>query len=139
MEPVLFKEREDGHGVRGAGLRGVLSGAPSSSTIVLILKTERASQPRKAAESPAPSKASGEGWDVLGRELHQRKKTFHVSPERNQLHLVLMDIRNDKAARGWTSGTLVMTATAGGTFPQYHSLLVKEENQCCGGLGGSGY
>lgn len=50
-----------------------------------------------------------------------------------------MDVRNDKAAWEWTSGTLVMTGTAGGTFPQYRSLLVKEENQCCGGLGGSGY
>lgn len=29
-----YLKREDGHGVRGAGLLGVLSGAPSSSTTV---------------------------------------------------------------------------------------------------------
>lgn len=34
-EPVLFKAREDGHGVRGAGLLSVISGAPGSSTTVL--------------------------------------------------------------------------------------------------------
>lgn len=32
MEPVLFKERNDGHGDRGAGLLGVLSGASSTPT-----------------------------------------------------------------------------------------------------------
>lgn len=35
MEPVLFKERNDGHAVRGAGLLGILSGASSSPTTVL--------------------------------------------------------------------------------------------------------
>lgn len=35
MEPVLFKERNDGHAVRGAGLLGVLSGASNSPTTVL--------------------------------------------------------------------------------------------------------
>lgn len=37
MEPGLFKERNDGHAVRGAGLLGVLSGASNSPTTVLEL------------------------------------------------------------------------------------------------------
>lgn len=51
-----YLKREDGHGVRGAGLLGALSGAPSSSTTVLGLKTERACSGGRQQSSPAPSK-----------------------------------------------------------------------------------
>lgn len=98
MEPVLFKAREDGHGVRGAGLLGALSGAPSSSTIVLGLKQKGLAAKEGSRVPLLPARASGEGRDGLGREPHQWKKTFHISPERNQLHPVLMDVKKDKAA-----------------------------------------
>lgn len=139
MEPVLFKERR-----RTWSQGSWPPGCSKWGTKFLNNSTQPEDRKGLSAKEgsrvpPFLARASGEGWDVLGRELHQWKKTFHVSPERNQLHLVLMDVRNDKAAWEWTSGTLVMTGTAGGTFPQYRSLLVKEENQCCGGLGGAGY
>lgn len=70
MEPVLFKERNDGHAARGAGLLGVLSRASTPQVLGAVQSEDwpqTVSEVKDGSKGPLlPGKARGKPWQYEG-------------------------------------------------------------------------